>query len=111
MEVLGRPMILILIEYRAIIIRIPDNNPFILPLVCSKPVIDPAARPPNKAANVDNQGEYPFDIMIATIAPPVVKLPSTVRSGKSRIRNVIYTPSAISAYSRPSSNAPGKEFN
>ncbi|MNC34733.1 hypothetical protein D3C75_831870 [compost metagenome] len=49
----------------------------------------PASIPPASAHKVAIHGVYPFVIITAAIAPPVVKLPSTVKSGKSRIRNVI----------------------
>src|SRR5699024_11550782 len=46
----GRPMIRKLMEYKAIIINIPDNRGLILPFVCKTPVIHPA----NKPARVAN---------------------------------------------------------
>ncbi|MNP50530.1 hypothetical protein D3C76_1448000 [compost metagenome] len=85
----GLPIIRMLMEYSAIIIKIPDNRPFIFPLVCSKPVIAPATKPPKKAQIVAIHGDVPPVIITAAMAPPVVKLPSTVKSGKSRMRKVM----------------------
>ena len=45
----------------------------------------------------------------AAVAPPSGKLPSAVRSGKSRMRNESSTPSATSAKMKPISSAPMKE--
>ncbi|MNI85205.1 hypothetical protein D3C73_1421780 [compost metagenome] len=88
-EIFGLPRMRILIEYKAIIIRIPESNPLTFPLVCKSPVHAPAAAPPIKAIRQASTGEYPWEIITAAIAPPVAKLPSTVRSGKSKMRNVI----------------------
>ena len=94
---LARPMIRRFTEYRAICVRMPASSPLMRPFVCSKPVTTPAARPPATAIDVARAGGQPLMIPTAAIAPPVVKLPSTVRSGKSRMRKVRYTPRAITA--------------
>ena len=52
----------------------------------------PAAAAP---AAVAIHGDWPAMMRDAVTAAPVVKLPSTVRSGKSSTRNVRYTPRAI----------------
>ncbi len=61
----------------------------IRPLVCSSPAQAPAAIPARMAVSEAIHGEIPWEIMTAAVAAPVVKLPSTVRSGKSRMRNVM----------------------
>jgi hypothetical protein len=89
-------------EYRETIISIPASRAFNLSLVLSKEVISPAPMPEIKAIRVANQGLTPATIRVAATAPPIGKLPSTVRSGKESTRNVIYTPRATNPYAKPS---------
>ena len=91
------PMIRRLIEYSATCVRMPASRPLMRPRVCSRPVTSPAAMPPTSARDVASAAGMPFTMPTAAIEAPVVKLPSTVRSGKSRMRKVRYTPRAITA--------------
>src|SRR5699024_2026645 len=79
-----------LIEYNAIIIKIPDNKLLIFTLVCKIPSIHPARKPADAPKHVAKTGEMPLIIEIAATAAPVTKLPSTVKSGKSNILNGKY---------------------
>ena len=74
----------------------------------SHPVTRPATAPAATAARVALNGSAPAAMSVAATAPPSGKLPSTVRSGKRRMRNEISTPSATSAKTRPISNAPSR---
>ena len=47
-----KPIMRKLIEYSAIIIKIPDSKGLILPFVCSRPVIQPATKPASIATSV-----------------------------------------------------------
>ena len=49
----------------------------------------PAAMPQSSAARQASSGFAPAPIMAAATHPPSGKLPSTVRSATSRIRNVM----------------------
>ena len=82
------PMMRRFTDHRAIIVRIPASRPSMRPLVCRSPVTMPATRPAPAAASVATTGLWPAVIMAAATAAPVVKLPSTVRSGNCRTRNV-----------------------
>ena len=99
-----------LIEYKAIITRILASNCKIFSRTCNQPVTKPAAAPASAPAADASQGSTPAVIMVAATAPPSGKLPSAVRSGKSRIRNEISTPSATSEKIRPISSAPSIEI-
>ena len=58
------------------------------------PVQIPARTPIRNDAGSVRYGFTPFVIIVAVSAAPSGKLPSTVRSGKSRILYVMYTPRA-----------------
>ena len=78
-----------LIEYSAVMVRIPARIPGIFIFVFKKPVINPQSIPPiSEKINV-RKGFIPLSVRMAEIAPPVANEPSTVRSGKSRIRKVM----------------------
>ena len=81
-------MIRRLTDHSAIMVRIPARRPSILPLVCSNPVTVPARNPVPKPARVASTGFQPARMPMAAVAAPVVKLPSTVRSGKLSTRKV-----------------------
>ena len=85
---LGPPMMRRFTDHRAIIVRIPASRPSMRPFVCSTPVTIPATRPAPAAARVATIGFCPAVIIAAATAAPVVKLPSTVRSGNCSTRNV-----------------------
>jgi hypothetical protein len=55
-------------------------------------------------------GEMPALISITQTAPPNAMEPSTVRSAKSRILNVIYTPRARTHHTIPWAMDPGNDF-
>src|SRR5690606_23977336 len=107
---LGRPMILRLTEYSAIIIRMPASRSMILSLTLSHPVIAPASAPASVATSVAEKGSQPATISVAATAAPSGKLPSTVRSGKRSIRKEINTPNATRPHMRPNSSAPHNAY-
>ncbi|MPN50955.1 hypothetical protein SDC9_198595 [bioreactor metagenome] len=76
----ARPIIRIFMEYKASWVRMPERMAGIRSLVCSSPVMAPAAMPASVAKNSVSKGSIPFVIRIALTAPPVQRLPSTVRS-------------------------------
>jgi len=104
--ILGFPMIRRLMEYSAIIVSIEASRFKIPSLVFMYAVTIPASMPAKKAANVDNQGSTPDTIITAVTAAPKGKLPSTVRSGNSKMRKERKTPNATKANTRPLSSAP-----
>ena len=77
-----------LIEYSAIWVRMPASSGWIFPHVVSRPVANPATRPTAAPHAVAAIGDVPPTSRTAAVAAPVVKLPSMVRSAKSRIRKV-----------------------
>ena len=82
------PMIRRLIEYNAIWVKMPASSGWILPQVLSRPVTSPATNPTAVPARVAVNGCHPATIRVAAVAAPLVKLPSMVRSAKSRTRKV-----------------------
>ena len=80
------PIIRRFTEYRASWVRMPLRMAGIPQRVCSRPVTIPASRPTRKAHISASQGLQPERMSITHIAPPVARLPSTVRSATSRIR-------------------------
>src|SRR5690554_4191223 len=106
----GPPMTRRLIEYSAIIIRILASRSMMRSLTFSQPVIMPATAPAPTATSVAANGLTPTLISVAAVAPPSGKLPSTVRSGKRRMRKEISTPKATSPYIRPISSAPHNAY-
>jgi hypothetical protein len=58
------------------------------------------------AQKVAIKGSYPAKIIEDETAAPKVKLPSTVKSGKSITLKVMYTPIATKEYNNPISSAP-----
>ena len=85
---LARPMMRRLIEYSAIWVKIPASSGWIFPHVLSSPVTSPATSPTQPPTAVAASGGHPPTSRMAAVAAPVVKLPSMVRSAKSRIRKV-----------------------
>jgi hypothetical protein len=85
-------MTLIFIEYRAVMVNMEANRWRILSLVVNMPVTMPARKPAAMAGNKDNQGFIPLLIQTAETAAPKGRLPSTVKSGKSRTLKVMKTP-------------------
>ena len=77
---LAFPIILKLTEYRANCVKIPASKSGIPNFVCRVPVTSPATIPPAVAKRIASTGETPEAIYTAEIAPPRVKLPSTVKS-------------------------------
>jgi hypothetical protein len=95
-----------LIEYNPVITRIPESSPLILKRVWIIAVMKPAIAPAKNAAGIERNGFTPDIINTEDTAAPVVKLPSTVISGKSKILYVIKVPIAIKAYRKPRLIAP-----
>ena len=91
------PMMRRLIEYRAVITRMPESSGLILNLVCSTPVVAPASMPGEKApASVADQRDRQCRVGqqdAPTRAAPRVIEPSTVMSAKRKTRNDRNTPS------------------
>ena len=75
-----------LMEYKPVITKIPANNPGIFNFVCNIPVTNPATNPATKDNIVALKGFPPFTIHCAAIAAPKGKLPSVVKSAKSKTR-------------------------
>ena len=88
------PAILRLIVQRAVIMIIPERRSLTFPFTWISPVQIPARAPAAKAAGSVSQGFTPLLIRAAVTAAPRGKLPSVVRSGKSSILYVMYTPRA-----------------
>src|SRR5262245_310950 len=95
------PMTCRLMEYSAVITRIPARSPLIRNFVCRTPVVRPAAIPARNAAAVAASGCAPLTIIAAATAPPSVIEPSTVRSRKASTRKLMSTPSARRARMSP----------
>ena len=73
-------------DKRAVITIIPESNFEIWNLTCKTPVITPAISPAKKLRSIAGRAGMPsFNIKIVQITPPRGKVPSTERSGKSRI--------------------------
>ncbi len=80
------PMTRRLMEYSAIIVRMPERRAGIFNLVWSRPVHSPPSRPAIRAKRVASQGFMPPLMNRAATAPPRAMVPSTVRSATSRTR-------------------------
>ena len=52
------------------------------------PVTKPATSPDASATSSDSSGLQPFRMSMMLTAPPVANEPSTLRSARSRMRNV-----------------------
>ena len=78
-------MITRLTDSSAVITRIPHSNGRIFSFTCSRPVTQPAAAPTANAARVASQGLSPRSISTAATVAPSGTVPSTDRSGKSRM--------------------------
>ncbi len=72
---------------------------WILQCVCKNPVTTPATAPASAPASSPANGCAAAHSTVET-AMPNVNEPSTVGSGRFRMRNVMYTPTASSAYSK-----------
>jgi hypothetical protein len=79
-----------------VIIKIPARRLLIFSFVLRRPVQQPARNPQIMAIKIPYTGGTPSMIRRATTAAPSGKLPSTVRSGKARIRKVMTIPKATS---------------
>lgn len=93
-EIFAFPITWRLIEYRAIIVRIPERIAGIFNFVYKTPVITPAAAPQIIALRIPQPGFTFEEISEAATAPPRGKLPSQVMSGTSRTRKDKKTPIA-----------------
>ena len=80
------PMIRRFTEYRASWVRMPARMAGMPQRVCSRPVTMPASMPTRNAHSRAIQGLQPERMSIMHAAPPVARLPSTVRSATSRMR-------------------------
>ena len=80
------PIIRRFTEYRASWVRMPARIAGIPQRVWRSPVARPARSPARKAQISASQGLQPERISIMHTAPPVARVPSTVRSATSRIR-------------------------
>ena len=86
------PAICKLMENRAVMVMMPARRSRTPSFTWITPVASPAIAPAAIDASIARYGFTPFTRSTAVIAAPSGKLPSTVRSGKSRILYVIYTP-------------------
>ena len=69
-----------------VITMIPAKSGLILPRTCKSPVSAPAASPARKLKRMAGRAGIPsLSIRMAQTTPPRGKVPSTERSGKSRI--------------------------
>ena len=82
------PMMRKFTEYKAIIVKMPAKSAGIFIFVCKRPVTTPASMPATKAASRAVSGPKPATIILAAVAAPKGKLPSTVRSAISSTRKV-----------------------
>lgn len=79
------PSTTILREVRAVMTMIPERRSVIFSLTWRIPVQTPAAAPARKERMRQNHGSTPFVMAMAVTQHPRGKVPSTERSGKSRI--------------------------
>ena len=107
---LARPLIIRrFTEYSASWVKIPAKIAGMPNLVCKIPVTSPAIHPAKNANSIASQMFIPAMVHTTSTAPPVPKLPSTVKSAKSRTLKVKYTPTAMIPQMIPWAQAPGKE--
>src|SRR4051812_34597466 len=97
-----------LTENKAIMVRMLASRCRILNRTFRVAVTIPDTAPASMAMPVAAQGFHSPRISVAATAAPSGKLPSTVRSGKSRTRKDRKTPRATRAYTSPSSAAPSR---
>ena len=95
-----------LTENSAIMVRMLASRCRILKRTLRVAVTIPEAAPASMARPVATHGFHSARISVAATAAPSGKLPSTVRSGKSRTRKDRKTPKATRANTSPSSAAP-----
>ena len=107
------PIIIRLTEYNPVIVNMPARIGAIFSFVFKSPVTSPASPPTTTAHNMDMTDinipaaapvatkSFDNDIIMPAVAPPLAKLPSTVRSAKSSILYEIYTPMASTAHNNP----------
>ena len=79
------PAIRRLMEYSAVIIMMPERRSRTFSLTWIRPVMHPASSPAAKLKTKVRAGCTPFKISMAVTAAPIGNVPSTDRSGKSRI--------------------------
>ena len=99
-----------LIEYSAVITRMPASKSLILKRVWVMPVTVPASAPASTAASVAVSGLLPPMMSMAATAAPRVKLPSQVRSGKLNTRKLMNTLMPSSDNSTPIVSAPSSRL-
>ena len=99
-----------LIEYSAVMTRMPASRSLILKRVWVMPVTVPATVPVSTAASVAVSGLLPPMMRIAATAAPRVKLPSQVRSGKLNTRKLMNTLRPSRASSTPMVKAPSSKL-
>ena len=74
-------------------VMMPASTGWMRSLVCKSPVVHPASAPASSESGRESSG-CPAEATTAATAAPKPKLPSQVRSGRSRMRRERYTPSA-----------------
>ena len=104
---LAFPMIFRFTDHSPSWVRIPDRMAGMPMKVWNRPVTRPAAMPASREQSRATHTFCPPSIIIMQTAPPVHRLPSTVRSAISSTRKVIYTPMAMIPQIRPWAAAPG----
>lgn len=91
-KILDLPIILRLMVYNIVNVIIPESSL----LICAKQYSDAVNKPANPPPIIDNNiavtGLKPESNKIAKIAPPVVKLPSIVKSANPNSRKEIIIP-------------------
>ena len=104
--VLDLSMMRRLMDHRLICVRMPERIAGISKTVVRKPVTAPQTAPAAVAARMASAGSTPATTRTAATAPPVAKLPSTVRSGMSSSLKVMKTPSTMMPQRMPWETAP-----
>ena len=94
-------MINIAIVALAVMVIIPLNNLGILRKRLRNPVIKPQSTPPNIPQNVAKNGFMFNEIIMPVTEAPTRKLPSAVKSAKSKTLNVRKRPSANKTQGNP----------
>ena len=97
-------------EYNPVMVNIPASIACIFNFVLSIPVTMPASIPPSTPIIIPISG-FLATAHTALYASPVTKLPSTVRSGKSKILKVMNSPNDNIANISPNSILPSNVDN
>ena len=90
-----------LIEYRAVMVRMPARSGWIFIFVCRNAVTHPQIAPATIERSRPRFG-MPATVIMAQTAAPVTNDPSTVKSGESIMLTVMYSPKERTAKTRPS---------